>query len=118
MKIALLLHTGTASGGGVRALHAMMYACELKEAGEEAKLFFDGAGTGWIPELANPENRLHRWFLRAQELGVIGGVCDFCSGHHSDKAVIQQLGLPLAGEVGAHLDIVRLVREGYQIIVI
>lgn len=117
-KIAIFLLSGTASSEMAKAFHALLYARQLKEAGEEVKLVFDGAGTGWIPELGKPENRLHSLFLRVKELGVIDGVCDFCAGIYSNKEAIQQQGLPLAGEADGHPDIVRLVREGYQVVVL
>ena len=47
-KYLIILQAGTESHEGMaRAVHALLYATELKEAGYEVALVFDGAGTEW-----------------------------------------------------------------------
>lgn len=115
-KVAIVLLTGTAGGEGAKALHALLLAGQLKEAGEEVKLIFDGAGTGWIDEFTNPESRFHALYSQVKALGAIDGVCDFCAGHYSDKALVEKEGLSLRGEAQGHPNIVGLIQQGYQII--
>lgn len=54
--IVVLADTETHADLG-RLANALMAAKELKEAGDDVRLIFDGAGTKWIPELADPEHR-------------------------------------------------------------
>lgn len=115
-KVAILLLTGTAGGERAKAFHALLLARGLKEAGDEVKLIFDGAGTGWIGTFADPQDRLHSLYEQVKAMGVVHGVCDFCAGHYSDKDLVQKEGLPLRGEAGGHPDLVDLIRQGYQII--
>ncbi|MFH1724985.1 MAG: hypothetical protein ABII00_10240 [Elusimicrobiota bacterium] len=47
-KFLIILQAGTEGHEGMaRALHAILYAQELKKGGHEVALMFDGAGTGW-----------------------------------------------------------------------
>ena len=56
-KYAIVLQAGTKSHeGSARAVHAFLYAKELKEHGHEVVLIFDGAGTEWAEELSNPSS--------------------------------------------------------------
>ena len=48
-RIRIVLQAGTDSHEGrARALHAVLYASELADAGATVRLVFDGAGTGWL----------------------------------------------------------------------
>lgn len=48
-RILIVLQAGTDSHEGrARALHSVLYATELREAGATVRLVFDGAGTGWL----------------------------------------------------------------------
>ena len=56
-KYAVILQAGMEGHEGTaRAVHAFLYAAELKEHGHEVVLIFDGAGTEWAEELSNPDS--------------------------------------------------------------
>jgi hypothetical protein len=51
--------TDTAEGLG-RAVNAPTTAKEFRDAGDEALIVFDGAGTKWAAELSDPEHEYHQ----------------------------------------------------------
>ena len=63
LKVAIFLHAHVDSKDGTaRALHALLYARELKEAGADVVLIFDGAGTTWVDKLRDPEHKFHKHY--------------------------------------------------------
>lgn len=117
-KIAIILHAepGTHDAMG-RAAHALLYAKDLKEAGIEVKLIFDGGGTRWVTELSKGDNPLNAMYKSVKESGVISGVCKFCIGAFGGNAEeVKKLGLPVMGEYMGHPSLSALIREGYQVI--
>ncbi len=115
-KIALLLFSDASQANLAKGLHALLLTKQLHQNGIEAKLIFDGAGTGWITALADPEHRLHGLFNEVKGLGLVEGACQYCSGRYSDPALVEKEGLALLGEAEGHPDIARLIKEGYQLL--
>ncbi len=114
-KVAIIVHATESERG--RALHALLYAQELHEAGIDVKLYFDGAGTVWVKTFEDPAYAFNPIYTAAKNLGVIAGVCDHCAHSFGVQEEIQASGLPmLAGKLEDHLSIVSLVKEGYLII--
>lgn len=117
-KVAVILHAepGTHDALG-RALHALLYSQELKDSGHDVQLLFDGGGTKWIEELANPDHKLRPLYQTLKDSGVISGVCDFCvEAFDGDKSLVESEGLMLINEYQGHPSITKLINEGYQVI--
>ena len=58
-KAAIIVLADTETHGDLgRVVNALEAVKELKEAGDEVKLIFDGAGTQWIPKLSEKAHRL------------------------------------------------------------
>ncbi len=115
-QIAVLVFSDTSQANLARGLHALLLTKQLYQSGIEVRLIFDGAGTGWITALADPEHRLHGLFNEVKGLGLVEGVCQYCSGRYSDPALVEKEGLALLGEAEDHPDIARLIKEGYQLL--
>ena len=115
-KIALLVFSDTSQANLAKGLHALLITKQLHQSGIEVRLIFDGAGTAWITALADPEHRLHGLFNEVKGLGLMEGVCHYCSGHYSDPALVEKEGLALLGEAEGHPDIASLIKDGYQIL--
>ncbi len=60
-----------------RMANALPSAREFVEAGEEAVVIFDGAGTKRVPELESEEHRYQRVY--AELRGHILGACSYCA---------------------------------------
>jgi hypothetical protein len=117
-KIAIILHAepGTHDALG-RALHALLYAKELHEAGNHIQLIFDGGGTLWIEEFKKPDNKLAPLYQTLKSHGIITGVCDFCiDAFEGDKELVENEELPLVSDYNGHPSVAKLVSDGYQII--
>lgn len=117
-KTAVILHAepGTHDAMG-RAAHALLYTKELREAGLEVKLIFDGGGTRWVAELSKEDNPLNSLYKSVNESGAIEGVCQYCIGAFGgDAEQVKKSGVTVLGEYMGHPSLSALIREGYQII--
>lgn len=115
-KIAIVVLADTESHGDLgRAVNALMTAQEAGEAGDEVRLIFDGAGTKWIGELANPEHRSHRLYQGVK--GLITGACSHCASAFGATAAVQAEGLSLLDEYQQHPSLRRLVANGFQVLI-
>lgn len=118
-KYLIILQAGTESHEGMaRAVHALLYATELKEAGYQVTLIFDGAGTEWAKALLDPENKLHSAYVKLQGLGVTEIICDFCSRAFRVQEDLQKGKVPLAAEFQGHPSLVKWIKQGYTPIVL
>lgn len=97
-----------------RGTNAFEVAKEAKEAGDEVVVVFDGAGTRWVPELANPENRMHGMFKTIEE--NILGACYFCSAAFGVREEIKKTSVKLLSDYEGHPSLRRLVADGYQLV--
>ncbi len=120
-KYAIILQAGKESHEGMaRAVHAFLYAKELKEHGHEVVLIFDGAGTEWAEELSNPESqsKLKPMYEQLKQAGVVEIVCDFCAGAFTVKERLAQRQVPMTAEYAGHPSIAKWADQGYELIVL
>lgn len=97
-----------------RIANALTSAKEFKEAGDEATIVFDGAGTRWVEELSKPDHKLHEAFESVRD--SVAGACAYCAESFGVKRQVQKSGIPLLEEYAGHPSLQRLVSEGYQVI--
>ena len=114
--IILLADKSTHENMG-RALHALLYAKQIKAKGLEVELIFDGGGTEWAAEFPKNEHfkELHRELL---EGGVIKGVCSFCAGAFHVADELKALGANFMNEDNGHPDIGARIADGWKVIII
>lgn len=118
-KYLIILQAGTEGHEGMaRAVHALLYATELKEAGYEVALVFDGAGTEWAKALLDPENKLHSAYKKLEKAGVTRIICDFCSRAFHVREDLQKGTIPLVAEFEGHPSLVKWIKQGYTPIVL
>ena len=121
-RVLIVLQAGAETHEGqARALHALLYARELREAGATVRLVFDGAGTEWLARLRDPEQasgRLAELFRELTAAGLTYEVCDYCSGafHVRDKLVAA--GELLTVAYMDHPSVVSHVRDGFTVWII
>lgn len=112
-KAAVILQAGCETHEGLaRALHAFLYARELREKNHEVRLIFDGAGTTWLDELQKPDHKLRGLYEETRKAGLLYAVCDFCSAAFNVKNSAKNSGIPLRGEVDGHPSFAALIEEG------
>jgi hypothetical protein len=120
-KYAVILQAGKESHEGIaRAVHAFLYAKELKEHGHEVVLIFDGAGTEWAEELSNPESqsKLKPMYDGLKEAGIVEVICDFCAGAFAVKERLAQRQVPVTAEYAGHPSIAKWADQGYALIIL
>lgn len=60
MNLAVILLADTQSHDDLgRVLNALTTVREAADSGDDVRLIFDGAGTGWVGVLAEPNHPLH-----------------------------------------------------------
>lgn len=120
-KFAIILQAGKETHEGMaRAVHALLYATELKEKGYDVVLIFDGAGTEWAEELSNPDSqtKLLRMYTTFKKKGIQEIVCDFCAGAFGVKGKLNKRQCPLLSEYKGHPSIEKWVKQGYQLLIL
>jgi len=76
-KVAIVVLAGTETHEGLgRVVNALEAVKEFKEAQDEVKLIFDGAGSAWVPELAKQDHKANRLFAAVRDR--VSGVCAYC----------------------------------------
>ncbi len=114
-KVAVLLVADTETHGDRgRAANALTTVQEFAEAGDEATLIFDGAGTRWAAELAREDEALHPLFVRIRD--NVAGACHYCAGAFHVREQLERDGMPLLGEHKGHPSVRRLVSDGFEIV--
>jgi hypothetical protein len=118
-KILIVLQAGTESHEGqARALHSVLYARELIEAGATVRLVFDGAGTAWPARWQQDEgvaSQGARHFSELKAQGLVYEVCDYCAGRFDVHDELVRLGEPLKGAYEDHPSIASYVAEGFAV---
>ena len=115
VKAAIVILADTETHEGLaRAVNALEAAKEFKQAGDEVKVLFDGAGTRWVGQLARPEHHAHRSFEAVRDR--IAGVCAHCARAFGVEAEVRSSQIPLLSEFEGHPSLRTLVADGYAVI--
>lgn len=120
-KFAIILQAGKETHEGMaRAVHALLYASELKEKGYEVVLIFDGAGTEWAEEFSNPDSqsKLLSMYKAFKKTEVQEIVCDFCAGAFGVKEKLNKRQCSLLSEYKGHPSIEKWIKKGYQLLIL
>ena len=97
-----------------RVVNALTTAKEFKEAGDDAVVIFDGAGTKWVAELSREDHKYHRLFNDVRD--VVGGACSYCAGAYGVKDQVEQIGVELLEEYEGHPSLRSLINDGYHVV--
>lgn len=114
-KISVVVLADTESKADLgRLANALELVKESAEAGDDTELLFDGAGVRWVPELADPEHRLHKVFQAVRDR--VAGACQYCAGAFQVKGEIRKADVPLLGEYEGHPSLRRRVADGFEVV--
>jgi hypothetical protein len=114
LKVALLIHSSLEGAGQSAIYRALMGAQELRAAGDDVVVVFDGAASTAAAEMAQPGNPLHTLF--ADVLPLVRGVCHFCAKSYAVINTVQAAAVPLLKDDRGHASLRGLLLEGRQII--
>jgi len=114
-KAALVVFADIETHEGLaRVVNALETTKEFKQAGDDVKLIFDGAGTRWIGVLARPEHKAHALFEAVRDR--VEGVCAHCARAFGVEAEVKSSQIPLLSEFEGHPSLRTLVVEGFAIL--
>jgi len=119
-KVAIIVLTAsdTPEGRG-RMIHALYTAKELKKAGDDVKLIFDGIGVTWLEAFAKRDDPFTQNYGEIFDAvkDKIMGACNFCASKRFDISdTIKTEGYTLLGEAGGHHGLRDLIADGFQLI--
>lgn len=114
-KAAIIILAGTDGHENLgRLANGLQAATEFAEHEEDdLELIFDGAGTQWVPELADPDSDYHELY---QSVRDETSACNFCAGAFGVRDTVADTGVELLDEHDGHPSVRSLVEDGYQII--
>jgi hypothetical protein len=95
-------------------VNALLAAREADECGDDVRVIFDGAGTGWVGVLADPMHRSHAHFANVHHR--ISGACMYCAKAFGRTAAIEAAGIPLIDEYRQHPSLRSLVNDGFVVV--
>jgi hypothetical protein len=110
--VLVLADTETHEDRG-RIRNALETAKEFKDAGDDVKLIFDGAGTRWIPVISKPDNKYNELYVGLKDRSL---ACKYCAAAFGATTGIQDAGVPLLDEYHGHPSLRKFVSQGYQVI--
>jgi len=114
-KVAIVILADTETHGDLgRVVNALETAKEFKEANDDLQVIFDGAGTQWVAQFAQPGHRLAGMYDSISD--KVTGVCSYCANAFHVKEEIKASGAKLLEEFEGHPSLRKLVSEGYQVI--
>lgn len=114
-KVALVVLAGNDSKADTaRVYNALLTAREAKEANDDVKLIFDGAGVLWAGQLPAPNHPPHMPFESVRD--TVSSVCRYCAGSFGVREAVEQARLPLDGDYHDHPSLRSLIADGYQVI--
>jgi hypothetical protein len=114
MKVAIFVFSdvGTHEGLG-RLVNALEAVKQFKDANDDVKLYFDGTGSKWIQELSKKDHIAYGLFESVKD--KLEGVCLFCATAFGAKDAVKECKVQLIDEKDQHIDVRKLVSNGFQI---
>jgi hypothetical protein len=115
MKLAVIIFADIESHSDLgRAVNALITAREAIESGDEVQIIFDGAGTGWVGMLSDPDHRSHQLYASVRD--HITGACKYCAKAFGHTESVEAAGVPLLDQYRQHPSIRTLVHSGFHVI--
>ncbi|TAN13715.1 MAG: hypothetical protein EPN37_13220 [Chitinophagaceae bacterium] len=114
-KIAVIVFSDSETHADMaRIANAMQIIREFADAGDEARLLFDGAGVTWPPKLAKEEHPLHKLYEMIKP--HVTGACAYCSRAFKVAEAVENSGVALLDDFKGHPSVRGLIIDGYQVI--
>lgn len=95
-------------------VHVLLNALDLKSAGHEVKIIFEGEAVKLPPILDEEANPLYK---KALESNMIAGVCLACAQVMGVKDKIEGLNLSLLNDMSGHAGMKFYIEAGYETLV-
>ncbi len=93
--------------------HILLNALDLKQAGNDVEIIFEGASVALVPTF---EKEAHPPYVKAKEAGLIAGACKACSKMFKVDQEIADCGLALLDDMQGHAGMKKYLEGGFEII--
>lgn len=114
IKAAVFVFADTETNEGLgRVVNAMITVRELKQAGDDVRLYFDGTGTRWPAVLSKKDHIAHQLYESVKDR--VAGACLFCANAFGAKDSVQACSVALVDEYEQHVSVRALASGGYQV---
>lgn len=114
VKAAIFVFADTETNEGLgRVVNAMITVKELKQAGDDVRLYFDGTGTKWIGELSKKSHKANPLYESVRD--KVFGACTFCATAFGAKESVQQCNIQLIEEFEQHISVKELLSNEFHI---
>ena len=115
MKAAIVVLADTETHGDLgRVVNALIAAKEFKEASDEVRVIFDGAGTQWPGVLSDPTHKSHQLWESVAD--TVAGACGYCAGAFDATDSLHRAKVHLIDEYHGHPSIRTLLADDYQVL--
>jgi hypothetical protein len=94
-------------------MHILMNALQLREAGYEVRVIFEGASVK-LPGLFETEQ--NPLYLKAKEAGIIKGICLACSKVMDVLEANQGTGLAMLSDMNNHAGMKEELENGFEVV--
>jgi len=94
-------------------VHVLLNALDLKEAGHEVKIIFEGESVV-LPKVFEEES--FGLYMKAKELNLFAGVCYACSVQLGVVDANENLDYPLLKDMNGHAGMKNYIADGYKVI--
>lgn len=113
LKVAVVIYESIKTGDA-RAYRGLKTALELKEAGDDVTVLFDGSGVETLAAISDPTNPMNGL---AQALGEnIVGACSYCAKAHKSADAIVDAGWTLLDDNAGEASIRDLLVQGRTVL--
>ncbi len=114
IKAAVFVFADTETNEGLgRVVNAMVTVKELKQAGDDVRLYFDGTGTKWPAVLSKKDHVAHQLYESVKD--KVAGACLFCASAFGARDSVQGCSVKLVDEYEQHVSVRALASGGFQI---
>jgi len=111
-KVALFVF----NGDPVCFIHVLLNGLDMKAKGMHTRIIVEGAATALLPQLADPQNALHKLWENAKTQGIVDGVCKGCAHKMGTVDEAAKQGLALMDDMSGHPSMAGYIESGFEVI--
>ena len=97
-------------------MHVLLHALDLRDKGFAVKIIIEGAATGLLAELNDPDKPYSELYQQVKDADLIDCVCKACAAKTGSLPEAQKQFLTLKGEMLGHPGLSGFLEDGYQIL--
>jgi hypothetical protein len=113
LKVAVVIYESIKTGDA-RAYRGLKTALELKEAGDDVTVLFDGSGVETLAAVSDPTNPMHALVEALRENTI--GACSYCANAHKSTDAIAGAGWTLLTDNAGEASIRDLLVQGRTVL--